>query len=112
MSKAKKSEKRVVKTVKTVKTDASKSGQNRAKRSPKVSSSVSSIPLIFGKQNYILMGIGVALIALGMILMSGGAPDSPDVFDADRIYSFRRITLAPFVIIVGLLVEVYAIFKK
>ena len=68
--------------------------------------------LIFGKQNYILMGAGFGLIALGMLLMSGGAMPSPDVWDEDIIYSFRRTVLAPFVMIVGLVVEVYAIFKK
>ena len=68
--------------------------------------------LIFGKQNYILMGVGFGLIALGMLLMSGGAMPSPDVWDEDIIYSFRRTVLAPFVMIVGLVVEVYAIFKK
>jgi len=56
--------------------------------------------LIFGKQNYILMGVGFGLIALGMLLMSGGAMPSPDVWDEDIIYSFRRTVLAPFVMIV------------
>jgi len=69
-------------------------------------------PLIFGKQNYIWMGIGFGLIALGMLLMSGGAMPSPDVWDEDIIYSFRRTVLAPFLMLVGLVVEVYAIFKK
>jgi hypothetical protein len=112
MSKAKKSDKRVVKTIKTTGDDSAKSSQNKAKRTARDTSSASSIPLIFNRHNYIYMGIGVALIALGLVLMSGGGTDDPSVFDADRIYSFRRITLAPFIIIVGLLVEVYAIFKK
>ncbi len=78
-------------------------------------SSVAAIPkepLIFGKQNYIWMGIGFGLIALGMILMSGGAMPSPDVWDESIIYSFRRTVLAPFLMLAGLVVEVYAIFKK
>ncbi len=69
-------------------------------------------PLIFGKQNYIWMGIGFGLIALGMLLMSGGAMPSPDVWDESIIYSFRRTVLAPFLMLAGLVVEVYAIFKK
>lgn len=69
-------------------------------------------PLIFGKQNYILMGAGLGLIALGMILMSGGAMPSPEVWDESIIYSFRRTVLAPFLMLAGLIVEVYAIFKK
>jgi len=68
--------------------------------------------LIFGKQNYIWMGIGFGLIALGMILMSGGSMPSPDVWDESIIYSYRRTVLAPFLMLVGLAVEVYAIFKK
>ena len=58
------------------------------------------------------MGIGFGLIALGMLLMSGGAMPSPDVWDESIIYSFRRTVLAPFLMLAGLVVEVYAIFKK
>jgi hypothetical protein len=68
--------------------------------------------LLFGRQNYIWMAIGVGLIFLGLALMAGGRMPSPDVWEADRIYSFRRITLAPIVIIAGLAVEIYAIFKR
>jgi Protein of unknown function (DUF3098) len=69
-------------------------------------------PLIFGKTNYIWMGAGAGLIALGMILMAGGAMPSPDVWDESLIYSPMRITVAPICIIAGLIVEVFAIFKK
>jgi hypothetical protein len=69
-------------------------------------------PLIFGKTNYIWMGAGAALIGLGMILMAGGAMPSPDVWDESIIYSPMRITVAPICIIAGLIVEVFAIFKK
>jgi len=69
-------------------------------------------PLIFGKQNYIWMGIGFGLIALGMLLMSGGNMPNPDIWDENIIYSFRRTVLAPFLMLAGLVVEVYAIFKK
>jgi len=71
-----------------------------------------SFPLLFSKQNYLYMAIGVGLIALGMILMLGGDMKDPNVWDETVIYSFRRITLAPIVILAGLAVEVYAIFKK
>ena len=57
------------------------------------------------------MLIGLAVIAVGMVLMSGGAMPSPDVWDESLIYSHRRITLAPIVILIGLGIEVYAIFK-
>ncbi len=67
--------------------------------------------LIFGKQNYILMGVAFIVVALGMILMMGGGMPSPDVWDENIIYSFRRITLAPIVILAGLGIGLYSIFK-
>jgi len=75
-------------------------------------STVAKEPLIFGKQNYILMGVGLGLITLGLILMSGGAMPSPDVWDESIIYGFRRTVLAPLLMLAGLVVEVVAIFKK
>ena len=68
--------------------------------------------LVFGKETYIWMGIGIGLITLGLILMTGGSMPSPEVWDDNIIYSFRRTTLAPILILAGLAVEVYAIFKK
>jgi len=56
--------------------------------------------------------VGAVLILTGMLLMSGGKSADPDIFNASEVYSFRRITLAPIVIIAGFIVEVYAIFKK
>ena len=56
--------------------------------------------------------IGGAIILLGMILMSGGKSQNPNVFDYNVVYSFTRITLAPILIIGGLIIEIYAIFKK
>lgn len=66
---------------------------------------------VFGKQNYILMFIGLACIALGYILMAGGGSDDPNVFNPD-IYSFRRIRLAPALVLIGLGIEVYAILAQ
>ncbi|MDG3582438.1 MULTISPECIES: DUF3098 domain-containing protein [Galbibacter] len=63
---------------------------------------------IFQKKNYLFMFIGLALIVLGFILMSGGGSDDPNVFNPE-IFSFRRIRLAPTVILLGFAVEVYAI---
>ena len=67
---------------------------------------------VFGRQTFIWIGIGVALMALGMLLMAGGGMPSPEVWDDELIYSFRRITLAPIVIIAGLGVITYAIMRK
>ena len=68
--------------------------------------------LLFGKKNYILILIGLGLMFLGLALMSGGHQPDPNEWDESLIYSPRRITLAPLVIILGLLVNVYAIFAK
>lgn len=69
-------------------------------------------PLIFGKQNFIWMGIGAAFIVAGLLLMLGGQQPSPDVWDDNIIYNFRIVTLAPIVILTGLAIEIYAIFKN
>jgi len=68
--------------------------------------------LIFGKKNYMFMGIGVGLILLGMLLMSGGGMDDPNVWQPEVIYSKRRTLLAPIVILAGLVLQIYAIFLK
>lgn len=69
-------------------------------------------PAIFGKSNLLWMAIGAAIIALGMVLMSGGKSNDPNVFNASEVYSTMRITIAPVLIIIGLCVEIFAIFKK
>ena len=64
-----------------------------------------------GKENYKLMAIGFAIIVIGFILMAGGGSDDPNVFN-EEIFSFRRITLAPIVLLIGFGFEIYAIMKK
>jgi hypothetical protein len=76
------------------------------------STRVSDSGSLFTKENYIWMLAGLAIIALGMFLMSGGKSDDPTVFDQKEIYSARRITIAPILIILGLGLEVFAIFRK
>lgn len=68
--------------------------------------------LLFGKKNYIFLLAGMALIFLGFLLMAGGHMPSPEVWDESLIYSFRRITLAPIVILSGLIVSGISIFIK
>lgn len=63
------------------------------------------------KENYRLMALGFGIIVLGFILMIGGKSDDPNVFNPD-IFSFRRITLAPLLVLFGFLFEIYAILKK
>jgi Protein of unknown function (DUF3098) len=67
---------------------------------------------LFSKENFILMLVGGLVIALGMYLMSGGKSEDPNVFSTNEVYSSTRITVAPILIVVGLLIEVYGIFKK
>jgi hypothetical protein len=69
-------------------------------------------PSIFSKENYIWMAAGLALIAIGMFLMAGGKSENPAVFDTKEVYSTTRITVAPLLILAGLVVEVFAIFRK
>ncbi len=66
---------------------------------------------LFGKRNYIIMLIGLAVIALGFILMAGGGSDDPNVFNKE-IYNWRRIRLAPTLVLIGLGIEIYAIFAN
>ena len=69
----------------------------------------SQMPLTM--RNYILMLIGVVVIILGFILMSGGTAATPEVFSED-IFSWRRITLAPILVVGGFAFEIYAILKR
>jgi hypothetical protein len=69
------------------------------------------VDMPFGKRNYMFLLIGVGLIALGFLLMVGGKSTDPNVFN-EEIFSFRRITLAPILILAGFVVEIYAIMLK
>jgi len=64
-----------------------------------------------GRENYKLLAIGFVIIVIGFLLMLGGKSESPDVF-SDEIFSFRRITLAPIVVLSGFIFEIWAIMKK
>ena len=72
----------------------------------------SSSPSIFKRENYIWMAAGALVITLGMFLLAGGGSDDPNVFNEQEVYSTRRITIAPILILAGLVMEIYAIFKK
>ncbi len=63
------------------------------------------------KENYKLMAIGFAIIVVGFILVAGGGSDDPEVFSTD-IFNFRRLTIAPLVLLFGFVFEIYAIMKK
>ncbi|MEM9527245.1 MAG: DUF3098 domain-containing protein [Bacteroidota bacterium] len=68
--------------------------------------------LTFGPETYKWMGIGFALVILGLLLMAGARGDQFNEFDESYIYGFRRITLAPIVMLVGLGTVVFAVLKK
>lgn len=66
---------------------------------------------VFNRDNYKLLFIGLGLIILGFILMIGGGTEDPNTFSHD-IFSFRRLTLAPILILAGYIVEIIAIMKR
>ena len=71
----------------------------------------STIDFPFGRENYVLMLIGIVVIFIGLALMAGGGSDDPAVWNPE-IFSARRITVAPIVVMIGFVIEVVAIVKK
>lgn len=67
---------------------------------------------LFGKENYKWMVIGLIVMAIGFVLMAGGKSSDPNVFQDKEVYSTTRITIAPILIIAGLIIEIFAIMKK
>jgi hypothetical protein len=67
---------------------------------------------LFTKENYKWMLIGLVILALGFFLMAGGKSSNPNVFNDKDVYSPMRITVAPILIVAGLLVEIFAIMKR
>lgn len=67
---------------------------------------------LFGKENYMWMLAGMAVLALGFFLMAGGKSADPKNFDPKEVYSTTRITIAPMLIIIGFIMEIVAIMKK
>ncbi len=109
MSKQKPAKKKVVVTTSS---SASKRPAQPKTRAKAKTGTAAKRDLTFGRDTFLWMGIGFGLIVLGMILMTGGKMPSTDEWDPNLIYGFRRTVLAPFVILAGLGVEIYAIFKK
>ena len=67
---------------------------------------------LFEKTNFKWMLIGVVVMALGFILMAGGKSSDPNVFDPKQVYGTTRITIAPIIILAGLVIEIIAIFRQ
>ena len=66
----------------------------------------------FGKENYRILIVGLVVVVIGYLLMIGGGSADPNQFHADEIFSFRRITLSPIVILLGFVIVLYGIMKK
>jgi Protein of unknown function (DUF3098) len=82
-----------------------------AEKKAAVSKDTKSYP-IFEKQNYLWMLGGIVIMAIGLILMAGGKSNDPNQFRPDEVYSTTRITIAPILILGGLVLEIFAIFRK
>jgi hypothetical protein len=67
---------------------------------------------LFGRENYKWMIIGILIVGLGLILMGGGKSKDPNVFDPNQVYSFTRITISPILILLGLGIEIFALFRQ
>jgi len=67
---------------------------------------------LFEKTNFKWMLIGVVVMALGFILMAGGKSSDPNVFDPKQVYGTTRITIAPIIILAGLVIEIIALFRQ
>ena len=70
-----------------------------------------NLDFAFTKQNYILLIVGVTLICAGLFIMIGGGSDDPTIFSYD-IFDFQRLTLAPILIALGFIIEIFAIMSK
>lgn len=68
--------------------------------------------MVLGRKNYNFIILGCLVVLLGFILMSGGGSEDPNVFNEDELFSFRRITLAPFLVISGYGLVLFGIMKK
>ena len=79
---------------------------------PVAQKQANAIPFIFDSTNYAIMVGGLVLILVGFLLMSGGGTTDVKVFPKEELYSFRRITLAPIVIMIGFAIEIVAILKR
>ncbi|NJO89914.1 MAG: DUF3098 domain-containing protein [Chloroflexia bacterium] len=74
--------------------------------------SENKLEFALGKENYIYLTVGFVIIIIGFLLMVGGGSKDPNVFNGDELFSFRRIILAPLLVLFGFIFEIWAIMKK
>ena len=67
---------------------------------------------MFSKENYVLMLVGLIVAGIGFYLLAGGRSADPKEFNPQEVYSTTRITIAPMLIVLGFVIEVFAIMKK
>ena len=84
----------------------------KEKKTTTVTTKAAGMGSLFEKANLRWMIIGAVVMLIGFLLMAGGRSEDPNVFDKDAVYGFRRITIAPIVILAGLVIEIIAIFKQ
>lgn len=87
------------------------SAQNKPQPKTNPEKIASKSDFVFGKENYVMMLIGLCVIAIGFALMAGGKSEDPGVFNPE-IFNARRIIVAPIVVLAGFVIEVFAIFRK
>ena len=68
--------------------------------------------MVLNKKNYLFIILGCVVVILGFVLMSGGGSENPDIFNEEELFSFRRITLAPFLVMLGYGIVLFGIMKK
>ena len=68
--------------------------------------------MVLNKKNYLFIILGCVVVILGFVLMSGGGSENPNVFNEEELFSFRRITLAPFLVMLGYGLVLFGIMKK
>jgi cytochrome bd-type quinol oxidase subunit 2 len=79
---------------------------------PKTKNDIDEPNFALSKTNYLLLIAGFIIIIVGFLLMMGGRSNDPNIFNGKEIFSFRRITLAPVIVLFGFLFEIWAIMKK
>ena len=81
------------------------------KSQPQKTNAPKQVNFLFHRENYIILFVGLAVLIIGYMLMSGGH-QQPNEYKTDEIYSFRRVTLAPIVVIAGYLIILFSVLKK
>lgn len=84
----------------------------KATKTAAVKKEKAGIGTLFDRSNYTFMLLGAAVMIIGFLLMAGGRSEDPNVFNTNEVYGTRRITIAPIVILAGLVIEIIAIFRQ